>query len=123
MSQEYIEGLVVRIVKYLTKRIKRKIQKKPSASQTKTKPGGDTEELKDKVTEVIESTKTKDLILKKKINENDVDVVPGCSSDNNKKGPKLDYSSIFYHFSIFLLWCIVACLNLPYVLTWAHNFK
>lgn len=34
-----------------------------------------------------------------------------------------DYNGIFFHSTIFFLWCIVACINIPAVLTWAHNFK
>lgn len=31
--------------------------------------------------------------------------------------------ALFFHFSIFLLWVLVACMSVPSVLTWAHNFK
>ncbi|XP_018322176.1 GPI inositol-deacylase [Agrilus planipennis] len=31
--------------------------------------------------------------------------------------------AIFFHFSLFLLWCMITFLTFPSVLTWAHNFK
>lgn len=32
-------------------------------------------------------------------------------------------TSIFFHFTLFLLWSLVAALCIPSVLTWAHNFR
>ncbi|KAJ8946172.1 hypothetical protein NQ318_004425 [Aromia moschata] len=33
------------------------------------------------------------------------------------------YNSIFFHTTLFFIWCIIALINVPAVLTWAHNFK
>ncbi|CAG9812524.1 unnamed protein product [Phaedon cochleariae] len=33
------------------------------------------------------------------------------------------YNAIFFHSTLFFLWCIVTVINIPAVLTWAHNFK
>lgn len=33
------------------------------------------------------------------------------------------YNAIYFHSSLFFLWCIVTAINIPAVLTWAHNFK
>lgn len=35
----------------------------------------------------------------------------------------LENNEIFFHFTIFLLWSIVAIINIPVVLTWAHDYK
>lgn len=35
----------------------------------------------------------------------------------------LENDEIFFHFTIFLLWSIVTFINIPVVLTWAHNYK
>ncbi|XP_018577613.1 uncharacterized protein LOC108915936 [Anoplophora glabripennis] len=32
-------------------------------------------------------------------------------------------NSLFFHSTIFFLWCIITLLNLPAALTWAHNYK
>ncbi|KAG5877044.1 hypothetical protein JTB14_006524 [Gonioctena quinquepunctata] len=33
------------------------------------------------------------------------------------------YNAIFFHSTLFFLWCMVTFINVPAVLTWAHNFK
>lgn len=38
-------------------------------------------------------------------------------------GNSIDHSEMHFHFSLFLLWFVVAALNVPSVLTWAHNFQ
>lgn len=35
----------------------------------------------------------------------------------------LQHDEFFFHFTLFLFWAMVAGLNIPSVLTWAHNFK
>lgn len=40
-----------------------------------------------------------------------------------KKEEEQNPTSIFFHFTLFLLWGIVTCMCLPAVLTWAHNFR
>lgn len=32
-------------------------------------------------------------------------------------------TSIFFHFTLFLIWSLVTALCVPSVLTWAHNFR
>ena len=32
-------------------------------------------------------------------------------------------NEIYFHTTIFSLWVLITCLNVPFVLTWAHNFK
>lgn len=54
------------------------------------------------------------------------------SNSDNKKPEDLSfedldlsssYNAIFFHSTIFFLWCIVTIINIPAVLTWAHNFR
>lgn len=33
------------------------------------------------------------------------------------------YNKIFFHTSLFFIWFILAVINVPAVLTWAHNFR
>ncbi|KAJ8935241.1 hypothetical protein NQ314_012916 [Rhamnusium bicolor] len=51
-------------------------------------------------------------------------------SENNEEKPKKSenelsnsYNSIFFHSTLFFIWCIITVINIPAVLTWAHNFK
>lgn len=32
-------------------------------------------------------------------------------------------NELYFHFTLFCLWFLVTCINIPTVLTWAHNFK
>lgn len=36
---------------------------------------------------------------------------------------KPNNNPIYFHATLFMLWTIVAAINVPSVLTWAHNFK
>ncbi|XP_044252309.1 GPI inositol-deacylase [Tribolium madens] len=47
------------------------------------------------------------------------------SQDNcsNNSGETPGHNTIFFHATLFLLWSILTAINVPYVLTWAHNFK
>nr|XP_022917205.1 GPI inositol-deacylase [Onthophagus taurus] len=35
----------------------------------------------------------------------------------------LENNELFFHFTMFSLWFLVTCINIPTTLTWAHNFK
>lgn len=51
------------------------------------------------------------------------------SSSNNQQIQKnlsfetiTDNNELYFHFTMFCLWFLVTCINVPIVLTWAHNF-
>ncbi|CAG9863163.1 unnamed protein product [Phyllotreta striolata] len=60
------------------------------------------------------------------LNQTETSREPDESNDETLLG-NLDlstsYNSIFFHSTIFFLWVIVTVINIPAVLTWAHNFK
>ncbi|CAH1996626.1 unnamed protein product [Acanthoscelides obtectus] len=77
------------------------------------------------------SDRDKQVVLK---NEEDLQVAVGGTKDtendndrnrNKEKEGKLlaGYSAIFFHSTIFLLWLIIALINIPAVMTWARNFQ
>lgn len=45
------------------------------------------------------------------------------SQELEKKRDNSNHSEIHFHFTLFLMWLLVAALNIPSVLTWAHNFQ
>lgn len=129
MSQDYVEELIIKIAKYLAKKLKRN----KSSNSTATVNNEDVPHIENtsevKNNETVE-TNTSDI----NPNTQQTEQVGDVSSETEDKGEVPDdgtntqeeipaHSSIFFHFTIFLIWCIVACLNVPVVLTWARNFK
>lgn len=44
-------------------------------------------------------------------------------NNNSNDNEKPNNDPIYFHATLFMLWTIVAAINVPSVLTWAHNFK
>ncbi|XP_072396042.1 GPI inositol-deacylase [Diabrotica undecimpunctata] len=57
--------------------------------------------------------------------ETSANKVEDRSKDKRTGDPELSsaYNAIFFHSTLFFLWCIITVINVPAVLTWAHNFK
>ncbi|CAG9839692.1 unnamed protein product [Diabrotica balteata] len=57
--------------------------------------------------------------------ETSANEVKDRSKDERTGDPELSsaYNAIFFHSTLFFLWCIITVINVPAVLTWAHNFK
>lgn len=182
MSQDYVEGCTMRIVKYFLNKFKKRILPQRSNENVDSSQNGlidtdlshraltrvrnETVPKEAEQTELVEAEsskqdkddlngekeKTGDEMTQKQEQEKEkIDVLPSCSSDdnniessnqqiteinksceennevnnteNNIREEPAEHSGIFFHFSIFLLWFIVTGLNIPSVLTWAHNFK
>lgn len=55
------------------------------------------------------------------------DITEVNEEESNERRPLKDLTetnnAIFFHSSIFFIWVFVTVLNIPAVLTWAHNFK
>lgn len=55
------------------------------------------------------------------------DITEVNEEESNERRPLKDLTetnnAIFFHSSIFFIWVFVTILNIPAVLTWAHNFK
>ncbi|XP_050513961.1 GPI inositol-deacylase [Diabrotica virgifera virgifera] len=57
--------------------------------------------------------------------ETSANEVEDKSKDKKTEDPELSsaYNAIFFHSTLFFLWCIITVINVPAVLTWAHSFK
>ncbi|KAK4874324.1 hypothetical protein RN001_013684 [Aquatica leii] len=149
MSQDYVEQIVLNIFKYLVKKFRRNAPsqqgtdlEETESSQNIVESSNVEDDIDHKKCLTIENNEsTEDADIDK---EEHVEVVEELSiesvaaenesetgdiNENGQNEPvpstddQLDYNAIFFHFSIFLLWCIVTAINIPSVLTWAHNFK
>lgn len=45
------------------------------------------------------------------------------NKNENRFGDSIDHSEMHFHYTLFLMWLIIAALNVPSVLTWARNFR
>ncbi|RZB38772.1 GPI inositol-deacylase [Asbolus verrucosus] len=94
LSQDYIEGLVWCYVKKIGSKFKRTRPKKEESEPSTSQ------------------------------NEDAKDVDKRDSSNNNNNDSETSiHDAMFFHATLFMLWCLVTVINVPSVLTWAHNFK
>lgn len=45
------------------------------------------------------------------------------SEKEKKRYEDFSLNPLHFHFAMFFLWCLVTLLNIPALLTWAHNYK
>lgn len=107
MSQEFVEQLVWNMVNKFILRVKSSFKKK--------KP--ETQQPKENKTLAVEESSENSKSEEEKNKNEEI-----AASTEQKNDEVLD-TAIFFHFTIFLLWLLVAGLCIPSVLTWAHNFK
>lgn len=148
MSQEYVEDIVWKVVKKFTNKLKSsratvktdnnadKNNSDVSTEETKV----ENEETNIEKTENVENSEQNQAPVETSEQQSEIDGVSSKEAKNeetdaevkqteeqvtqneeeaNQKNP----TSIFFHFTLFLLWCIVTGMCLPAVLTWAHNFR
>lgn len=102
MSQDFIEQVVWFVVKKFSKKLKHLLfTKKTSTTITKNN------------NLAITSGRNGELVHKQ------LDL----HQTNEETIQLTGYTEIFFHSSIFFIWCMVTILNLPAVITWAHNFQ
>jgi uncharacterized membrane protein YfbV (UPF0208 family) len=99
LSQDYVEQLVW----YYVKKIGQKFKRKPKQDDKKRDEPGTSKDENEQETEVD----------RKKDNSN----------NNNNNTESSAHNAMFFHATLFLLWSLVTIINVPSVLTWAHNFK
>ncbi|KAF5293758.1 hypothetical protein FQA39_LY03243 [Lamprigera yunnana] len=144
MSQDYVEQLVLNIFKYFVKKFKKDTKSQTTdmeqseSSQNNIVLDNDEKSntMDDKESDDISSERKECVRVIEQLASGS-ETVENNSEDNNgthddlkdqkendvadKKEVNCD--GIHFHFTIFILWCMTAALNIPSVLTWAHNFK
>lgn len=73
-------------------------------------------------TNILEKHPEDDTMVQEISDEDEPQLESESVQEENPKSPS-GYNTIFFHSTIFFLWCLVTILNIPAVLTWAHNFK
>lgn len=112
MSQDVIESLVWRMVKTIGIKLKHIFSKKKT-----------TKEKDIQVTQLEAISLNKSDVSNK---ENITSTKEKAEEENqsvNWLDELLEHNEIYFHFTIFLLLTLISMLNIPSVLTWAHNFK
>lgn len=108
---------------------------KTSKSGSKKRKNSKTNSAKEssgKTQDVAKTTENAESIANGNEDEsNETDVVHdnpdenSVSNDNSVTANEEEFStrSLHFHFGMFFIWCFVTLLQLPTLLTWAHNFK
>lgn len=145
MSQDLVESFMWRMLKNFAEKIKAifKQQKRnnvtvnKNVSNTKTETsiqgqiGETSKEINnDELKDDTEGLQSESVMLNQKdtdklINQRVERTLETDQHMNNNSWLKnlLENNDISFHFTIFFLWIIVSILNVPAVLTWAHNYK
>lgn len=152
MSQEFVEQLVWSVVKkcaiYVKNLFKKQRETEQKQNDEETRNAiesieSNKEESSDETNPSVEDIENSSEKDKKEITENggteksetdddkSVDETEIELNKENKEEPSKEIhveavsldTTIFFHFTLFLLWSLVAGLCFPSVLTWAHNFR
>ncbi|XP_066254191.1 GPI inositol-deacylase [Euwallacea similis] len=133
MSQEYVEQVAWFILKSLAKKIRKLLSKRNEEVKEATKK----KELKEESSESTLKSERNNTSPDERVKSSDLEpsadshegAIKGTEVEKKKVdiGPLRDITksnnSIFFHSSMFIIWAFVAALNVPTVITWAHNFK
>ncbi|XP_060536701.1 GPI inositol-deacylase isoform X2 [Cylas formicarius] len=116
MSQDYVEDVIWIVVKRIVKRCKYALSHKENNALSKSK----NEQTQNNGKHFLMESKNSVADSKKGETE-------GRNNLNNQNMNKdvtneQSYSPIFFHTALFFIWALVTILNIPSVLTWAHNF-
>ncbi|XP_050306379.1 GPI inositol-deacylase [Anthonomus grandis grandis] len=103
MSQDYIEEVAWFLVKSAAKSIKNFFRKQKTAPLA----------IEETTSSVTPSTDDIQQVSKE----------PPASDRNPLKDLRETNDKIFFHSSMFFIWVFVAALNVPAVVTWAHNYR
>lgn len=137
MSQDFVESFMWRMLKHFAKKIrvifKQEIAKRNTAStnenttNVKTELNAKTEagESSKKSENNEESKNSTEETKSELVDSNEEKPLETDQNSNNNTWLKniLENNEIFFHFTIFFLWITISALNIPIVLTWAHNYK
>ncbi|KAF5288458.1 hypothetical protein FQR65_LT02110 [Abscondita terminalis] len=136
MSQDYVEKIVLRLFKYFAKKFRSAPAQETDLEETESSQNLESSDAEDDIkesknsecneeenaedghVEIVEELSIQD------VPEGEVNEIEQNVDENVAVPSEDDYNDgIFFHFTIFMLWFILAALNVPSVLTWAHNFK
>ncbi|XP_066139932.1 GPI inositol-deacylase [Euwallacea fornicatus] len=134
MSQEYVEQVAWFILGSLARKIRRLLSKRNEGLKEATESTG----LEEKSLKSTLTSERNDVSSDERVENSDLETAAdgheGASEETEvEENKEIDArpledltesnNSIFFHSSMFVIWAFVAALNVPAVLTWAHNFK
>lgn len=112
LSQDYIEEWVWNFMKKLRNKFK-----KPRSNTSK-------EENDDKRVKSNEDDEASMSTTKAKVDDDENDSKKDENQINSDVNESLSaHNVIFFHATLFMIWTLVTLINVPFVITWAHNFK
>lgn len=137
MSQEFVEQWIWNVVKKYAFQIRRyfknrKSKRNETSTETQGTPvenvqtGGNTHGESEHNTEKEETHENSGEKKTENNTKSATEKEQNSSKTDKSKESKVSISwdtAIFFHFTVFLLWTLVAGLCIPSVLTWAHNFR
>nr|XP_023017842.1 uncharacterized protein LOC111506859 [Leptinotarsa decemlineata] len=103
--------------------LEREEEPSTSASATNIEEVDIVENSEDDKQEAVENDEV--VVVQNKTGERIENVHDDLENENTKNGSKISeaYNAIFFHSFLFFIWCIITLINVPAVLTWAHNFN
>lgn len=124
-----MEDFVYKTIAKVAKKIgKINIDKSDDNKSEKEATTSKTEEIEPKINEdIADESKIVPVIEEVKEKNNKEEESKENDTKKKRKNSKIDseavLNSLHFHFCMFFIWAMVTILNIPTLLTWAHNFK
>lgn len=139
MYEDYLEDFIYKTIAKMAKKFGRMTRKKEEFDKKSEEEPENTASTSNNDLQILPKSNPKSPIESKEIlaieDNSDESITPQDSnnaplSEANetvesapKQSMEMSLASLHFHFSMFFIWCLVAIINIPTLLTWAHNFK
>ncbi|KAI4456728.1 negative regulator of vesicle formation-related [Holotrichia oblita] len=135
IAQDVVENIVMKLVKIIMNKLKLRPQLQVRiqnlvARNPQREAGGDKIQ---NVAHVAPGSTNQQNEIDRRVNSTESDTSANSIEGNTAQPEKnnlfsvleeiTDNNELYFHFTIFCLWFLVTCINIPTVLMWAHNFK
>lgn len=138
MYEDYLEDFIYKTIAKMAKKLGKLTGKKEKPDKDVQEPDN-TPNTSDKDSQIVPKPNTDSLDENKEVLaiEDDSDKTIASQDANNtpaqetnetvesapKQSMETSLASLHFHFSMFFIWSLVTIINIPTLLTWAHNFK
>ncbi|KAI4456726.1 negative regulator of vesicle formation-related [Holotrichia oblita] len=135
IAQDVVENIVMKLVKIIMNKLKLRPQLQVRiqnlvARNPQREAGGDKIQ---NVAHVAPGSTNQQNETDRRVNSTESDTSANSIEGNTAQPEKnnlfsvleeiTDNNELYFHFTIFCLWFLVTCINIPTALMWAHNFK
>lgn len=135
IAQDVVENIVMKLVKIIMNKLKLRpqlqvrIQNLVARTPQRAASGDNTQIVADVATNSTNEQNETNAIRDTTESDTAPNSIEGSIAQTEKNTlfsileEITDNNELYFHFTLFCLWFLVTCINIPTVLMWAHNFK